>query len=151
MYKSLLESYQALVDNESYEISLLSNTSAFIYEQVKDLNWSGFYLHKDNKLILGPFQGKVACNVIEPNKGVCGTSLVKKETIVVPDVSKHDNHIYCDKNSKSEVVIPIIVNDSVYGVFDFDSPIVNRFDEELVEFLESVVNILETKIMSIIK
>lgn len=149
MYKDLILAYKGLVNSETYEISLLANTSAFIYEHISDLNWCGFYIHLDNKLILGPFQGKVACNEIEPNKGVCGTSLVTKETIVVPDVSKHENHIYCDNNSKSEVVIPIIVNNEVYGVFDFDSPLLNRFDKELVDFLESITNILEEKLINI--
>lgn len=149
MYDDLLLAYSGLLKEEKYEISLLANTSAFLFEHIKDLNWCGFYLNHNEKLILGPFQGKVACNVIEPNKGVCGTSFSKKETIVVKDVSKHDNHIYCDSNSKSEVVIPIIINDFVYGVFDFDSPLINRFDDKLVSFLEKVVSLLEDKLKEI--
>lgn len=151
MYKDLLLAYEGLLNSENYEISLLANTSAFIYEYINDLNWVGFYNHLDNKLILGPFQGKVACNVIEPGRGVCGTALVNKQTIVVDDVANHPNHIYCDFNSKSELVIPIVINDNVYGVLDLDASVLSRFDQELVAFLESIVNLLTKKLISILK
>lgn len=151
MYIDLLTAYKGLISAEKYEISLLANTAAFVYEHIEQLNWAGFYLHQDEQLILGPFQGKVACNVIQPGKGVCGTSLVERKTIIVDDVSNHPNHIYCDFNSKSELVIPIIINDHVYGVFDFDAPVIGRFDEALVNFLESVNNLLTKKINEIKK
>ena len=150
MYKDLSLAYEGLINNENYEISLLANTSAFIYEHINNLNWVGFYNHIDNKLILGPFQGKVACNVIEPGRGVCGSSLVEKRTIVVDDVANHPNHIYCDFNSKSELVIPIIIDNNVYGVLDLDAPVLKRFDNELVSFLEDVVSLL-TKKLNMIK
>lgn len=149
MYQDLLTAYKGLISEEKYEISLLANTSAFVFEHIDKLNWAGFYLHQDKQLILGPFQGKVACNLIQPGKGVCGTSLVTKETIVVDDVANHPNHIYCDFNSKSELVIPIIINDLVYGVFDFDAPILKRFDHELVNFLENIVKLLTNKLIEI--
>ncbi|CCV63818.1 conserved hypothetical protein [Alteracholeplasma palmae J233] len=149
-YKTLLASAKNLIDNEKYTISLLSNVSAFIFESIDTLNWAGFYLHKDSLLILGPFQGKVACNIIEPKKGVCGTALDLKKTMVIPDVHQHDNHIACDANSQSEVVIPIMINDFVYGVLDIDSPITNRFDEDLVKFLEELVTYIEKVIPNLI-
>lgn len=148
-YFDLLPSYESLVKNEHYQISLLANTAAFIYEHVPNLNWAGFYLTLDYKLILGPFQGRVACNVIEAGKGVCGTVLLTKETIIVDDVSKHPNHIYCDFNSKSEAVIPIIINNEVFGVLDLDAPILNRFDLNLVSFLESIIHILTNRLIEI--
>jgi|SRR5690554_119462 len=150
MYKDLLLAYEGLINNENYEISLLANTSAFIYEHINNLNWVGFYNHIDNKLILGPFQGKVACNLIEPGRGVCGSSLVEKKTIVVDDVANHPNHIYCDYNSKSEAVIPIIINDIVYGVLDLDAPILKRFNEDLVNFLESLIDLLTKRLDKIL-
>lgn len=149
-YDDLLLSYQGLASSEKHSISLLANTSAFIFEHINDLNWAGFYLTHDKNLILGPFQGKVACNYIESGRGVCGTSLQTMETIVVADVANHPNHIYCDANSKSEVVIPIIINNAVYGVFDLDAPILNRFDENLVSFLQEVINILTKQLTSIL-
>lgn len=150
MYKDLLLAYEGLVKEENYEVSLLANTSAFIYEYINNLNWVGFYTHIDNKLILGPFQGKVACNVIEPGRGVCGTVLVERKTIVVDDVANHPNHIYCDYNSKSELVVPIIINNKVYGVLDLDASLLSRFDQELVSFLEDIVAILTKKLLTIV-
>lgn len=150
MYKDLLLAYRGLIENEEYEISLLANTSAFIYEHVDKLNWVGFYQHLNDKLILGPFQGRVACNVIEPGRGVCGTSLVERKTIVIDDVANHPNHIYCDYNSKSEAVIPIIINDIVYGVLDLDAPILKRFNEDLVNFLETLIDLITKRLENIL-
>ena len=145
-YDSLLASADALIENEKHEISLLSNISAFIYQYIPNLNWSGFYLNKNEVLILGPFQGKIACSIIEKGKGVCGTSFLTRKTIVVPNVHLYDNHIACDSASNSEVVIPIIINNNVYGVLDVDSPLINRFDDELVVFLEKIVDLLVKKL-----
>lgn len=149
MYNELLTVYESLTNSEVNKISLLANTSAFINEYIDKINWVGFYLNINNKLFLGPFQGKVACSVIDFGKGVCGSSFESMKTIVVDDVSIYPNHIYCDSNSKSEVVIPIIVNNHVYGVLDLDSPILNRFDNDLVTFLENIVTILTNKLIEL--
>lgn len=135
-YVTLLASAEALLKDEPNTLSLLSNASAFLKESIENLNWVGFYLFDGEKLTLGPFQGKVACNIIYPEKGVVGTGFSTKEIQVVPDVSKIENHIYCDPLSMSEVVLPIISNDQVWGVLDLDAPIIDRFDEALVEFLK---------------
>lgn len=145
-YEELLSVAENLIKSEKYEISLLANVSAFIFEYIDKLNWSGFYLHMDDKLVLGPFQGKIACNIIERGKGVCGTALDTKKTIVVDDVHTHDNHIACDSNSNSEIVVPIIINDHVYGVLDIDSFVFSRFDKDIVNFFERLVKLIEKKL-----
>lgn len=148
-YEELLSVAENLIESEKYEISLLANVSAFIFEYIDKLNWSGFYLHIDDKLILGPFQGKIACNIIDRGKGVCGTVLDTKKTMVVDDVHTHDNHIACDSNSNSEIVVPIIINDHVYGVLDIDSFVFSRFDKDIVNFFERLVNLMEKKLKTL--
>lgn len=111
-------------------IALLSNLSAFINESIDNINWAGFYIYKERELVLGPFQGKIACTRIKPGKGVCGTAYINKETIIVKDVNKFEGHIVCDSASKSEIVVPIIVNNEVWGVIDVDSPILDRFKDK---------------------
>ncbi|MDY0277514.1 MAG: GAF domain-containing protein [Acholeplasma sp.] len=150
-YDDLYKSLSLLIENEKYDISLLANTVAFIYEHVSDLNWVGFYLYKDTQLILGPFQGKVACSTIACGKGVCGTALLQKKTVVVPDVLNHKNHITCDANSRSEIVIPIIIENNVYAVLDIDSPIINRFAKEEIDFFEKIVINIQENLKQIIK
>ena len=149
-YKDLLFPIEQLINNETRVLALLGNVSAFLFEYIENLNWVGFYLNDNNTLYLGPFQGKVACSIIEYGNGVCGTALKTTETIVVPNVHEYDNHIACDSASNSEVVIPIIVNNNVYGVLDVDSPLLNRFDDALVQFLKKVVNLVETKLATIL-
>ena len=149
-YKDLLFPIEQLINNETRVLALLGNVSAFLFEYIENLNWVGFYLNDNNTLYLGPFQGKVACSIIEYGNGVCGTALKTIETIVVPNVHEYDNHIACDSASNSEVVIPIIVNNNVYGVLDVDSPLLNRFDDALVQFLKKVVNLVETKLATIL-
>lgn len=117
------------VDSEKYALANLSNATAIIMGCVKDLNWAGFYLLKDGALVLGPFQGKPACNRIEIGKGVCGTAVETREVQLVDDVEHFPGHIACDGDSKSELVIPIMKKDQVYGVLDLDSPIQSRFTE----------------------
>lgn len=141
-YEILLQSANELFKTEPNQLSLLSNASAFIFENIPHLNWAGFYLFDGHQLTLGPFQGKVACNVIAPGKGVCGTALVTKQVQVVDDVNAIDNHIACDSNSQSETVIPIIHHGDVYGVLDVDAPVKARFDQDLVSFLTQYVAIL---------
>ncbi|BCR36563.1 GAF domain-containing protein [Mariniplasma anaerobium] len=140
--EELLISAKALLETQPNQIALLSNASAFIFDSFENLNWAGFYLLNKDILTVGPFQGHVACSTIPLGNGVCGQAAQFRKTIVVDDVLSYDNHIACDSNSRSEVVIPIIINDKVFGVLDVDSPIYNRFDKTIVEFLESFVKLL---------
>ncbi|WP_025725443.1 GAF domain-containing protein [Acholeplasma granularum] len=142
-YDILIESANALLKDEPNNLSLLSNATAFINDHINDLNWVGFYLYNNGVLTLGPFQGKVACNKILPGKGVVGTSYVNNEVIVVKNVHEIENHIMCDANSMSEVVIPIRNGKEIYAIFDFDSPIENRFDDKLVQFLRQFAALIE--------
>ncbi|MFA5471189.1 MAG: GAF domain-containing protein [Acholeplasmataceae bacterium] len=137
-----IELAKSLLETQPNQIALLSNASAFINDTVDNLNWAGFYLYDGKKLTVGPFQGKAACSTIELGKGVCGEAALKKTTLVVDDVLSHDNHIACDANSRSEVVVPIFINDKLFGVLDVDSPVKNRFDQELVDFFEAFVDLL---------
>jgi len=125
-----------LLTGDSFEMSILANASALIKQMTEGINWVGFYILKQDKLYLGPFQGKVACNVIEVGKGVCGSSAKTGKTIVVPDVNKFPGHIACDEASRSEVVVPLFVNQKLYGVLDIDSAKLNRFLEKDVKLFE---------------
>ena len=138
---------EGLISNDKYEVTSLSNMSAFIFYNLPDVSWAGFYLVRDGKLILGPFQGKIACTEIKFGKGVCGTTAEKKETIIVKDVHKFPGHIACDSESNSEIVVPIFKNGELYGVLDLDSKKLERFDEKDKELLESLVKILEKKLL----
>ena len=142
-YKMIHSQLKALLENEPHLISNLSNTSALLNEALKDINWVGFYLIHNDELILGPFQGKVACMHIPIGKGVCGTAVLKDETQLVKDVHEFPGHIACDEASQSEIVVPIHWNGKIVGVLDIDSPIINRFDNDDKEGLETVVQILE--------
>ncbi len=138
----LLEAANILLSEQPNEIAILSNASAFINDTIDQLNWAGFYLYDGKVLNVGPFQGKVACSTIELGRGVCGEAAIRKVTMVIKDVHKHANHIACDGNSRSEVVVPIFIKNKLYGVLDIDSPIVDRFDQEIVEFFEEFVQLL---------
>ena len=138
---------EGLISNDKYEVTSLSNMSALIFYNLPDVSWAGFYLVRDGKLILGPFQGKIACTEIKFGKGVCGTTAEKKETIIVKDVHKFPGHIACDSESNSEIVVPIFKNGELYGVLDLDSKKLERFDEKDKELLESLVKILEKKLL----
>ncbi len=142
MMELLLQSAEALLKETKNNVSLLSNASAFIKAYVPDLNWAGFYLYEQNKLILGPFQGLPACVEIDLGKGVCGTSYEKKEILNVPDVHDFDGHIACDSNSNSELVIPLFKHGKGIGVMDIDSPVFNRFDSDLQRFFEKLSEII---------
>ena len=137
-----LEQIKSIIDPSLPLVSNLSNVSAVLFK-LDNLNWAGFYLAKDNELVLGPFQGDVACTRIPFGKGVCGTSALKKEAIIVPDVNKFAGHIACSSLSKSEIVVPIIKEEKVVGVIDIDSPIYDRFREEEKDLLVQVANILK--------
>jgi len=142
-YDLLYKQIESIVDDSLPLYSNLANVSALLNE-IEDINWCGFYIVKDGTLYLGPFQGETACTKIMIGKGVCGTSLLKKETIIVDDVNKFDGHIACSSKSKSEIVVPIIKNNQVVGVIDIDSPIYSRFNEKEKLFLEKVASILAT-------
>lgn len=147
---SILSSFKSLIDNINYEVSILSNTSSFINSILNDINWVGFYIYKDKKLILGPFQGNVACNEITLDKGVCGKAATNQETVIVENVHEFAGHIACDTRSNSEIVLPIMINDSLYGVLDIDSPLFNRFTSDDKALLESITSILSNKLKDIL-
>lgn len=142
-YKLVHAQLRALFEGDNHIIPNLCNTSAILNVALNQINWVGFYLMKDGELLLGPFQGKTACVHIPVGKGVCGTAVLKDETMCVPDVHQFPGHIACDGASRSEIVIPIHHNGKIVGVLDIDSPIVSRFDEDDKVGLEEVVTILE--------
>ena len=142
-YNDLATELEAVCDGVSFEISLLSNASALIWEKLENLNWCGFYLVHDGKLKLGPFQGKVACTEIEFGKGVCGTAAILDKTVLVPNVHEFSGHIACDGASNSEIVVPVHKNGALYGVLDLDSPLLARFSNADRDGLELAVKIIE--------
>ena len=145
-YKLLKNQLISLAEEEANYLPLLSNASALIFEGLTDLNWAGFYLMNKGSLLLGPFQGKVACIRIPLGKGVCGTAVAKNETILVDNVHEFPGHIACDGASNSEIVIPIHYNSEVAGVLDIDSPKFSRFSETDRLGLEDFVRALESVI-----
>lgn len=142
-YRTLCQQAEAMLQEEPWYVSAMSNLSALIMETMTELNWAGFYLMRDGQLTVGPFQGKTACIHIAPGKGVCGTAAAGDEPLVVPDVHLFPGHIACDGASESEIVIPIHREGEVAGVLDMDSPVKNRFQQEDREGLEAFVRILE--------
>lgn len=144
MYE-LIEQTNAIIDKEMPLITNLSNISAVI-NQLSDINWCGFYLVKGEYLYLGPFQGEVACTKIKIGKGVCGLSLLKKETIIVDNVLKFEGHIACSDKSRSEIVVPIIQNQNVVALIDIDSPLYSRFKEKEKEIIEEIAKIISEKL-----
>lgn len=139
-YKYLEENLISLISNEVDLIANAANMSALIYQALPNVNWAGFYFLKGNELVLGPFQGKPACVRIPIGKGVCGTAVQERKTLLVKNVDEFPGHITCDSASKSEIVVPIIpTNNEVIGVLDIDSDRVANFDEEDVEGLEKLI------------
>jgi L-methionine (R)-S-oxide reductase len=139
IYKSLNTQIFALIDGEPDLIANLANITAALKEQFGWL-WVGFYLVKEDELVLAPFQGPIACTRIKKGRGVCGTAWEKATTLIVPDVEKFTGHIACSSLSKSEIVIPIIRNNIVVGVLDADSEILNHFDAIDAKYLEEIVS-----------
>lgn len=138
-YKALLHLLDNLTANEPDWLANMANTSALLGHQLADINWVGFYLHKQGELVLGPFQGKPACTHIAIGSGVCGTAAKTKQTLVIPDVDAFPGHIACDAASRSEIVIPILAtNGHLLAVLDIDSPVLNRFDAQDAKGLEQV-------------
>lgn len=141
LYKNLIPQVKALITGEPDMIANLANTVAAI-KQTFDFFWIGFYLVKDNQLVLGPFQGPIACTRINFDKGVCGASYTRKETIIVEDVEKFPGHIACSVDSKSEIVVPVIKNREIKMILDIDSDQVNDFDQVDKEGLEQLMEVL---------
>lgn len=133
----------SIIEGIPYMMTNLANASALLNEKLENINWVGFYTIKDGKLVLGPFQGKVACTIIPIGKGVCGTAAATDSTQLVPDVHKFAGHIACDSASNSEIVIPLHRNNAVFGVLDIDSPLFDRFSKQDKEGLEQFARILE--------
>ncbi|WP_440877437.1 GAF domain-containing protein [Thalassotalea sp. PLHSN55] len=142
-YQQLDEQIAAIISGESDTIANMANISALLFEQLADINWVGFYRKIDNELVLGPFQGKVACIRIAMEKGVCGAAATTKVTQRIADVHQFDGHIACDARTNSELVIPICVDNEVIAVLDIDSMSYNRFDEDDQKGLEQVAITLE--------
>ena len=140
-YQTLLSQVQAIVKDDLPLVTNLANTTAILFK-MEDVNWAGFYLFIDNELLLGPFQGDVACTRIPLGKGVCGNSAQARKTIVVDDVNLFDGHIACSSLSKSEIVVPLLKEEKLIGVIDIDAPIYSRFKKEEQEFLEEVRDVL---------
>ena len=143
-YQSLNQALQGLIQDETDALANLANSAALLFNSMEEINWAGFYLFKENQLILGPFQGKPACIRIALGKGVCGTAAQKRAPIVVEDVHQFPGHIACDGASASEIVVPIIKNDSLIGVLDIDSPVKARFSERDQIGLQDFVSVLST-------
>lgn len=141
-YEVLLPQIQALVEGENDLIANLANIAGAL-KQTMNFFWVGFYLVKDRQLVLGPFQGPIACTRIDFGKGVCGTAWKEKKTILVPDVEKFPGHIACSSASKSEIVLPVLKGDEVVMVLDIDSDSINDFDETDRQELERVIRIIE--------
>lgn len=144
-YKVFLEQFASLIKDEPHEVSVLANASAALKEAF-GFFWVGFYLVQNNALILGPFQGSVACYSIRKGRGVCGTAWAEGRTVVVPDVDQFPGHIACSSLSRSEIVVPLIANGEVKGVLDIDSDRLDDFDETDKKYLEETVRLLVSEL-----
>lgn len=142
MYDLLIKQLPHVLEGETNVITNFANFSSLLFNSMSDVNWVGFYIFTGKELLLGPFQGKPACVRLQLGKGVCGTSFAQNKTIIVQDVDKFPGHIACDADSKSEIVIPIVKNEKLYGVLDIDSPNLSRFDENDSKYLEILLNLL---------
>ena len=140
-YEELYKQIESVVSGETDQIANMANTAALLHEAF-GFWWTGFYIVKGGQLVLGPFQGPVACTRIGFGKGVCGTSWKRKETIVVPDVHLFPGHIACSSLSQSEIVVPMFKDDEVYAVLDIDSKELSTFDEIDRQWLEKIVTLL---------
>lgn len=141
LYTSLAAQLRSLLEGERDSIANMANFASLLFYSLPDLNWSGFYLLKDNQLVLGPFQGKPACIRIPMGEGVCGTAAARRETILVANVHDFPGHITCDSASNSEIVVPVVSGEELIGVLDLDSPIVSRFDDTDAKGLNELVDI----------
>ena len=142
LYGYIHEQLKKICEETSDETAVLANASALFMLELSEVNWAGFYLLKDGRLVLGPFQGKPAVAEIEIGAGVCGTAAQTHETQIVENVHTCCNHIACDFATNSEIVVPIFANGGLYGVIDIDSPVESRFDNEDAKGLEEAAKIL---------
>jgi L-methionine (R)-S-oxide reductase len=142
IYESLIPQIQGLLEGEPDLVANLANVSAALKEQFGWF-WVGFYLVKDGELVLGPFQGPVACTRIRKGRGVCGSAWELAKTLIVPEVEKFPGHIACSSLSKSEIVVPLFTNDEVVGVLDVDSDTYDSFDETDKQYLEKIVKLVQ--------
>lgn len=148
-YIELNESLRALIGGVPHKTANLANASALLYDSLDDLNWAGFYLMENGKLVLNAFQGKPACIEIAVGRGVCGTAVAERKTQLVPDVHAFPGHIACDSASNSEIVVPLFdKNGEVIGVLDIDSPLFSRFDEDDRVGLEEFAKIIEDEVFA---
>ena len=145
-YISLIKQIDSLISDENDIIGILSNVSAALFQTFNWL-WVGFYIVKNNELVLGPFQGPVACFRIKKGDGVCGTTWAKRKTIIVPDVEKFPGHIACSSESKSEIVLPIFKKERTFGVLDIDSNKINSFNEIDEKYLKQIISLIEKKLI----
>jgi GAF domain-containing protein len=140
-YENLYKQLESLLEGETDQIANMANMAALTHESF-GFWWTGFYIVKGEELVLGPFQGPIACTRIPYGKGVCGTAWQRRSTIVVPDVEEFPGHIACSSLSRSEIVVPIFSNNSVYAVLDIDSKELATFDDTDKEWLEKIVELL---------
>jgi GAF domain-containing protein len=141
-YIDLAQSLRNLLGEERDPIANMANMASLLYFSLPSINWSGFYLFDGQELVLGPFHGKPACVRIQMGKGVCGTSAINREALMIENVHEFPGHIACDADSKSEIVIPMIKDDTIIGVLDIDSPIYARFNDDDKNGLQQLIEIL---------
>lgn len=147
LYRELAARCRALTDGETDPVANMANCAALIFNSIPHLNWAGFYLLKRGELVLGPFQGQPACVRIALGRGVCGTAAESHSTLRVADVTKFPGHIACDGASRSEIVLPLLTDDShLIGVLDVDSPELDRFDVEDEAGLSAIAEIIARKV-----
>ncbi|MGW9966409.1 L-methionine (R)-S-oxide reductase [Staphylococcus cohnii] len=148
-YGSLAKQLVSLIEDEVEPITIFSNISSLLYSNLPNVNWLGFYFIKNEELLLGPFQGQPACSHLKLESGVCGDAVTQRNLINVEDVYEYPNHIFCDSNSKSEIVLPIFVNNTIIGVLDIDAPTINRFNKNDEVNLQNIVELIEKKLANI--
>ncbi len=147
LYQELYQQVEALTCDEPDTIANMANISALLFEHLSQVNWVGFYRLIDHELVLGPFQGKVACIRIPVGTGVCGTAVGENKTQRIADVHAFDGHIACDATSNAEIVIPIRINEKVIAILDVDSTELDRFDEDDQQGLEAIINLFQNIII----
>ncbi len=140
-YRELAAQLGGILSGETDGLANAANTSALLFTGLGGVNWAGFYFLRGGELVLGPFQGKVACVRLQLGRGVCGTAAQKRATIVVPDVEKFPGHVACDHASRSEIVVPLIKDGKLVGVLDVDSPLLARFDATDAAGLEKIAQL----------
>lgn len=141
-YQLLLAQARNLLENESDEIAKMSNISALIFNSLEDVSYAGFYRYQNEELILGPFQGPIACMHIKVGKGVCGTAAATLKTQIVPNVHEFSGHIACDAATNSEIVVPLVKDKKILAVLDLDSKSFNRFDKIDAKFLNKIASFI---------